>query len=54
MSRTRDLSKLLSQGGGSLSDYLTIVSASTTYATQASLSTIDADNNPDILMNMGG
>ena len=36
------------------SNYLTQVSASTTYATQASLSSIDVDNNPDIFMGMGG
>jgi CO dehydrogenase/acetyl-CoA synthase epsilon subunit len=68
MSRTRDISKVLSSNTDlvttaelnsalaeiDLSEYLTISSASTTYATQASLSTIDADNNPDILMNMGG
>ena len=68
MSRTRDISKILSSDTDlvttaelnsalaeiDLSEYLTISSASTTYATQASLSTIDADNNPDILMNMGG
>jgi CO dehydrogenase/acetyl-CoA synthase epsilon subunit len=68
MSRTREISKVLSSNTDlvttaelnsalaeiDLSEYLTISSASTTYATQASLSTIDADNNPDILMNMGG
>jgi hypothetical protein len=36
------------------SNYLTQVSASTIYATQASLSSIDVDNNPDIFMGMGG
>jgi hypothetical protein len=36
------------------SNYLTQVSASTTYATQASLATLDADSSPDILMNLGG
>jgi hypothetical protein len=36
------------------SNYLTQISASTTYATQASLATIDSDNNPDIYLNMGG
>jgi hypothetical protein len=68
MSRTRDISKILSSNTDlvttaelnsavsaiDLSGYLTISSASSTYATQESLSTIDADNNPDILMNMGG
>jgi hypothetical protein len=68
MSRTRDLSKVLSSntnlvtteelnsaiGTIDLSAYLTQSSASSTYATQASLSTIDSDNNPDIFMNMGG
>jgi hypothetical protein len=68
MSRTRDLSKVLSSntnlvtteelnsavGAIDLSAYLTQSSASYTYATQASLSTIDSDNNPDIFMNMGG
>ena len=68
MSRTRDLSKVLSSntnlvtteelnsavGAIDLSGYLTISSASSTYATQESLSTIDSDNNPDIFMNMGG
>ena len=68
MSRTRDLSKVLSSntnlvtteelnsaiGAIDLSAYLTQSSASSTYATQASLSTIDSDNNPDIFMNMGG
>jgi hypothetical protein len=51
MGRTRDTSKILNTIESS---YLTQVSASTTYATQESLATIDADNNPDILMNMGG
>ena len=68
MSRTRDLSKVLSSntnlvtteelnsavGAIDLSAYLTQSSASSTYATQASLSTIDSDNNPDIFMGMGG
>ena len=68
MSRTRDLSKILSSNTDlvttaelnsavsaiDLSEYLEISSASSIYATQASLSTIDADNNPDIFMNMGG
>jgi hypothetical protein len=68
MSRTRDLSKVLSSNTDlvttaelnsalatvDLSAYLTISSASTTYATQASLASIDVDNNPDIYMNMGG
>jgi hypothetical protein len=68
MSRTRDLSKVLSSntnlvttaelnsaiGAIDLSAYLTQSSASSTYATQASLSTIDSDNNPDIYLNMGG
>ena len=51
MGRTRDTSKILNTIESS---YLTQVSASTTYATQASLSTIDSDNNPDIYLNMGG
>jgi hypothetical protein len=68
MSRTRDLSKVLSSNTNlvtteelnsalaeiDLSEYLTQSSASSTYATQASLSTIDSDNNPDIFMGMGG
>ena len=68
MSRTRDLSKILSSNTDlvttselnsavsaiDLSGYLTISSASSTYATQASLATIDSDNNPDIFMGMGG
>ena len=68
MSRTRDLSKILSSNTDlvttaelnsavsaiDLSEYLEISSASSIYATQASLSTIDADNNPDIFMSMGG
>ena len=68
MSRTRDISKILSSNTDlvttaelnsavsaiDLSEYLEISSASSIYATQASLSTIDADNNPDIFMNMGG
>jgi hypothetical protein len=68
MSRTRDLSKVLSSntnlvtteelnsavGAIDLSAYLTQSSASSTYATQASLATIDSDNNPDIFMGMGG
>jgi hypothetical protein len=68
MSRTRDLSKVLSSntnlvtteelnsavGAIDLSEYLTQSSASSTYATQASLATIDSDNNPDIYLNMGG
>ena len=52
MSRTRDISKLFQSSASAT--YLTTLSASATYATQASLATIDADNNPDILMNMGG
>ncbi len=36
------------------STYLTTDSASATYATQAQLSTIDADNLPDIFLMMGG
>jgi hypothetical protein len=51
MGRTRDTSKILNTIESS---YLTQVSASTTYATQASLSTLDADSSPDILMNLGG
>ena len=68
MSRARDISKVLSSNTDlvtttelnsavsaiDLSGYLSISSASTTYATQASLGTIDADNNPDIFMGMGG
>jgi hypothetical protein len=68
MSRTRDLSKVLSSNTNlvtteelnsalaeiDLSEYLTQSSASSIYATQASLSTIDSDNNPDIYLNMGG
>jgi len=37
-----------------LSEYLTISSASSTYATNESLSAIDVDNLPDDLMTMGG
>jgi hypothetical protein len=37
-----------------LSGYLTISSASSTYATNESLSAIDVDNLPDDLMTMGG
>jgi hypothetical protein len=47
MSKAREMSELVTTA-------LSQASASTTYATQASLATIDADNNPDILMNMGG
>lgn len=68
MSRTRDLSKVLSSNTDlvttaelnsalaeiDLSEYLTQSSASSTYATQASLSGVDSDSNPDIFMNMGG
>ena len=36
------------------SNYLTQISASNTYATQASLATLDSDSSPDILMNLGG
>jgi len=68
MSRTRDLSKVLSSNTNlvtteelnsalaeiDLSEYLTQSSASSTYATQASLSGVDSDSNPDIFMNMGG
>ena len=46
MSRTRDISKLLN-------DSVTI-STLEELATVAELDTIDSDNNPDILMNMGG
>jgi hypothetical protein len=46
MSRTRDMSKLLN-------DSVTI-STLEELATVAELDTIDSDNNPDILMNMGG
>ena len=52
MSRTRDISKLFESSASAT--YLTTLSASSTYATQASLSTIDSDNNPDIYLNMGG
>jgi len=51
MGRTRDTSKILNTIDTS---YITQVSASTTSATQESLARIDADNNQDILMNMGG
>jgi hypothetical protein len=68
MSRTRDISKVLSSNTDlvtteelnsalatvDLSAYLTQSSASTTYATQASLSGVDSDSNPDIFMSMGG
>jgi hypothetical protein len=70
MSRTRDLSKVLSSNTDlvttaeldsalsnvtvDLSGYLTEVSASTTYATQSYVNTIDVDNIPDVLMGMGG
>jgi hypothetical protein len=47
MSKARDMSELVTTA-------LSQASASTTYATQASLATIDSDNNPDIFMNMGG
>jgi hypothetical protein len=61
MSRTRDISKILSSGtdlittaelSSELTSYLTNSSASTIYATQESLATIDADNNPDIFLLM--
>jgi hypothetical protein len=70
MSRTRDISKVLSSNTDlvttaeldsalsnvtvDLSGYLTEVSASTTYATQSYVNTIDVDNIPDVLMGMGG
>jgi hypothetical protein len=46
MSRTRDISKLLN-------DSVTI-STLEELATVTELDTIDADNNPDILMQLGG
>lgn len=61
MSRTRDISKILSSDtdlittaelSSELTSYLTTSSASTIYATQESLATIDADNNPDIFLLM--
>ena len=70
MSRTREISKVLSSNTDlvttaeldsalsnvtvDLSGYLTEVSASTTYATQSYVNTIDVDNIPDVLMGMGG
>jgi hypothetical protein len=47
MSKAREMADLITTA-------LSQSSASTTYATQASLATIDSDNNPDIFMNMGG
>ena len=47
MSKAREMADLVTTA-------LSQASASTTYATQASLATIDSDNNPDIFMNMGG
>ena len=68
MSRTRDISKVLSSNTDlvttaelnaavsaiDLSGYLTTSSASSTYATQTSLSNISTDNNPDMFLGMGG
>ena len=68
MSRTREISKILSSNTDlvttaelnsavsaiDLSGYLTISSASSTYATQASLANISTDNNPDMFLGMGG
>lgn len=56
MSKARDISKLFSSSVNNivLNDYLLQSSASSVYATQASLLTIDSDNNPDIYLNMGG
>jgi hypothetical protein len=47
MSKAREMADLITTA-------LSQTSASTTYATQESLSSIDVDNNPDIFMNMGG
>jgi hypothetical protein len=47
MSKAREMADLITTA-------LSQSSASTTYATQASLATIDSDNNPDIYLNMGG
>jgi hypothetical protein len=68
MSRAREISKILTSGTDlvttaeldsavgaiDLSEYLTQSSASTTYATQASLSGLSSDNNPDVFLGMGG
>jgi hypothetical protein len=63
LSKARDISKLFtsdtslvtnSELSSTLSSYLTTSSASSTYATQASLTNLDSDSNPDIFMNMGG
>jgi hypothetical protein len=68
MSRARDISKILTSstdlvttaelnsavGAIDLSAYLTQSSASSTYATQASLSGLSSDNNPDVFLGMGG
>lgn len=51
MSKARDLAEFISTASAT---YLSQVSASTTYATQASLASISSDNNPDMLMGMGG
>jgi hypothetical protein len=47
MSKAREMADLITTA-------LSQSSASVTYATQASLATIDSDNNPDIFMGMGG
>jgi hypothetical protein len=49
-----ELSSALENVTVDLSGYLTISSASSTYATNESLSAIDVDNLPDDLMTMGG
>jgi hypothetical protein len=68
MSRAREISKILTSstdlvttaelnsavGAIDLSEYLTQSSASSTYATQASLSGLSSDNNPDVFLGMGG
>jgi hypothetical protein len=68
MSRAREISKILTSGTDlvttaeldsavgaiDLSEYLTQSSASSTYATQASLSGLSSDNNPDVFLGMGG
>jgi hypothetical protein len=47
MSKARDMAELITTA-------LSQASASVTYATQASLATINTDNNPDIFLGMGG
>jgi hypothetical protein len=51
MGKARDISKILTTVENT---YLTVSSASSTYATSESLSAIDVDNLPDDLMTMGG